>query len=261
MKVLKWIKWIFSFFILIGALTGIIWGTIYILNNNGIEKEEIKKSKKTIEKVTSNENQSNLSEIYNIYLNNEKHKLKLEYQLMTKVDETFGLELFVYFDGKNVLEREVFIPENIIDIHTVFLIDEISSNIKINESNFRIINENDKEFLLIQVGMMIGSTKKYFYIIDNNGDLKNDNGILISDSSKEYLMENNELFVNYYNYEEKTLAKLDNNDIYALEEKTGKKGLDLIEYKYYLKEGKLVKDKIQIYENIKLNVIDNSGKE
>ena len=107
MKVLKWIKWIFSFFILIGALTGIIWGTIYILNNNGIEKEEIKKSKKTIEKVTSNENQSNLSEIYNIYLNNEKHKLKLEYQLMTKVDETLGLELFVYFDGKNVLEREV----------------------------------------------------------------------------------------------------------------------------------------------------------
>ncbi len=80
MKYIKWFKWIFSILILIGALIAIIWGTNYILNNNGLKKQEKNEVKHTIEKVTSNETSNNLSEIYNIYLNNEKHKVKMEYQ-------------------------------------------------------------------------------------------------------------------------------------------------------------------------------------
>ena len=43
MKYIKWFKWIFSILILIGALIAIIWGTNYILNNNGLKKQEKKK--------------------------------------------------------------------------------------------------------------------------------------------------------------------------------------------------------------------------
>ena len=134
MKYIKWFKWIFSILILIGALIAIIWGTNYILNNNGLKKQEKNEVKHTIEKVTSNETSNNLSEIYNIYLNNEKHKVKMEYQLLQKNEESLYILLYIYFDGKKSLEMEVASPIDNSTIHSAFLNENIGDNIKISES-------------------------------------------------------------------------------------------------------------------------------
>lgn len=255
MKYLKWFKWIFSVLILIAALTGIVWGTIYVLDNNGLKKEPKKEIKKTIEKVTSNETESNLSEIYNIYLNNEKHKVKMEYQLLTKYDSSLYVLLYVYFDGKKSLEKEVAFPEEVKRIHDIFLNEEINDNIKISESSFQILKENETEYLLVNVGIVDDSIKHHYYLINNNGDIINDKGILVSDTSKDYLMGEHE-FNNYYDLDNKTLARVDGNEIFALEEKTEKKKLKLIEYKYYFKDGKLKKDKVAVFEDIKIKVTE-----
>lgn len=255
MKYIKWFKWIFSVIILIAALTGIVCGTIYILNNNGLKKETKKEIKKTIERITSNVTEANLSEIYNIYLNNEKHKVKMEYQLLTKYDNSLYVLLYIYFDGKKSLEKEVAFPIDVKKINDVFLIEEISNNIKINESSFNILKENETEYLLVNVGAVDDSIKHYYYIINNNGDIINDKGILVSDTNKDYLMGEHE-FNNYYDLDNKTLARIDGNEIFALEEKTEKKKLNLVEYKYYFKDGKLKKDKVAVFEDIKIKVTE-----
>ena len=63
-------------------------------------------------------------------------------------------------------------------------------------------------------------------------------------------------FNNYYDLDNKTLARIDGNEIFALEEKKEKKKLKLIEYKYYFKDGKLKKDKIAVFEDIKIKVTE-----
>jgi len=260
MKFIKWFKWIFSFLILIVALVGIIWGTIFVLNNNGLKKEEKKEVKRVIEKITSNETRNNLSEIYNIYLNNEKHKVKVEYQLISRSDESLCILLYVYFDGKKSLEKEVTSLQEEITLHEVFLHEDID-NIKTNESSFVILKENEIEYLLVNVGVNDDAIKKYYYLINNNGDVINNKGILVSDNSKDYLTGEGGNFNNYYDNERKLLAKIDGNDIYALEEMTEKKKINLIEYKYYFKDGKLKKEKMQVFEDIKLNVKENTKKD
>lgn len=255
MKMIKWVKWIFSILILIAALGGIIWGTTYILNNNGIKKEIKTEVKRTIEKVNSNENKTSLNEIYNIHLNSEKHKLKVEYNLITKADETLCVILNIYFDGKSILEREVAFGQNAQTIKDVFAINDVSSNVKINENSFKILKDENTEYLLIKLGIVNDSIKTYYFLLDNNGDIKNENGILVFDNSKEYLM-GDDIFNNYYDVENKTLAKIDGNVIYALEEKEEKKKLNLVEYRYYFKDGKLKKDKVMVFEDIKIKKVE-----
>lgn len=263
MKIIKWIKWIFSFLILVSALTGIIWGTNYVLHNKGIRVDVKNKVKKTIEKVTSNKGKSNLTEIYNIYLNGEKHKLKIEYQLVNKSDEEQDVSLYVYFDGKNTLEREIVVLQNIeeMDIDGVFLLEDIGPNIEINENSFKILNDGESDYLVLSMGIVQDSIQKYYYLLDNNGDLMNDVGILISDSAKNYVEVNGEVFNNYYDNENRTLAKIKDNNIYALEEKTDKKNLNLVEYKYYFDDGKLKKEKIVTFEDIMIKDKNSTVKE
>lgn len=260
MKYFKWIKWIFSFFILVGALTCIIWGTNYILNNNGLKKEEKKETKNTIEKVTTNENETNLTEIYNIYLNKEKHKVKVEYQIMNRSDESLYTLLYLYFDGKKSLEREFISLQEVNTIKEVFKLEE-TSNLKINESDFKILKVEDVEYLLVNIGLIEDSFKSYYFLLNNNGDILNDKGILVKNNSKDYLDSDGNSFNGYYDVEEKTLAKVLDNEIYALEEKQEKKKVNLIEYKYYFKDGKLKKDKIQVYDNIKINLTEKTKKD
>lgn len=255
MKFIKWIKWIFSFLILVGALTGIILGTNYILNNNGLKKIEKKETKHTIEKITSNENKTNLTEIYNIYLNKEKHKVKIEYQIMNRSDGSLFTILYIYFDGKKSLEREFIALQDVTTIKEVFAFEE-SLNVKIDDSDFKILKEEEKEYLLINVGLIEEFTRNYYFIINDNGDIVDDKGILVNNRAYNYLMNSGEEFSNYYDNDNKTLAKIDSNYIYALEEKQDKKKLNLVEYKYYLKNGKLKKEEIQVYEDIKLDKKD-----
>lgn len=236
---IKVFKSIICFIILIMVLAGIGFATNYILNNNNIKKESTKKIEKNIEKITTNTNQNTSYDIYNIYLNNERHKVKIEYQLMNNND-TYNMNLFIYFDGKNALNSEVYNIQNIEKISDI-----LTENNKINENSFKIIKDAEVEYLVIAAGY----EKRYFYIIDKNGEIKNEKGILIN-SNKNYIY-NEELFNNYYD-ENKSLATIRDNKIYALEEETNK-NTNLVEYIYYLENNELKKEKINIYENIKLN--------
>lgn len=255
MKFLKWFKWIFSIVILVIGIVGIVWGTIYILNNNGLKKQEKQETKKIIEKVTTNENRTNLSEIYNIYLNNEKHKVKIEYQIMNRSDESLYTILYIYFDGKKSLEKDFVSLQDVATIKELFVLED-SLNLKITENDFKILKGEETEYLLVNVGIIDDTYKYYYYLINNNGDIIDDKGILVKNSSKDYLDSEGNSFDGYYNIEEKTLAKVEDNVIYALEEKREKKKINLVEYKYYFKDKKLNKEKVKVYEDLKLNTKD-----
>lgn len=248
-------KRIFSLFILVVAVAGIVWGTVYTLNHKGIREEVEEKTKQTIEKVTTNETKTSLSEIYNIYLNQEKHKIKINYQLVKKSGELFGVTLYLYFDGKSVLEREVVFDQELDNVSEVFKQDLIFQYVRIDESNFSILKEQDVDYLFVLVGSVGESVQEHNYIINNNGDLMKDEGILFFDSSKEYITLEDKPFLNYYVVDgENYLAQVVENDIYALEEVMVKKKLQLVEYRYYFKKGKLEKEKVQTYEDVQLKV-------
>lgn len=243
-------KRIFSVCILIIALSGIIWVTVFTLNNKGIRQSIEKVEKKNIEKVTSNETKNNLSEIYNIYLNKEKHKIKIDYQLTNDSYSGLALNLYIYYDGKKVLEQIVINNMEFESVSEIFDSEEINAFIRINETSFKILKEGENDYLLFLVGSITDVSAKNYFIINNNGDLLSDEGILVYDSSKNYksLDENVEL---YYDADEKLLAIINENNILALEEKQVKKKLHLDEFKYYIKDGKLEKELLQTFDNIK----------
>lgn len=250
-------KRLFSLILLVVAVSGLIYITHYTLNNKGIRTEVKRKESSTIEKVSSNITNSNSSEIYNIYLNNERHKVKIEYQLVNRSEEEIGLTLYVYFDGKNALEREVVHSVNYTSVIDLMKDDTISNIIQINEKRFLNLKDDSMEYLVIDVGIYEEDSKRFYYILNGNGDVLNEEGILKSDTSKIYMIEN-DLFENYY--DDMTLAKLDNNTIWALEEKSQKKNLNLLENKYYIKDGKLEKELIKTYENVSLKVKTRDNK-
>lgn len=243
-------KRILSICILIIALSGIIWVTVFTLNNKGIRQSIEKVEKKNIEKVTSNETKNNLSEIYNIYLNKEKHKIKIEYQLIKDSYGDLSLDLFVYYDGKKAFEKIIMNNVEFDNVSEIFDKEDIDTFIRINEKRFKILEEGEKDYLLFLVGAITDVTTTNYFIIDDNGDLLNEDGILVYDSSKNYsFLDDN--FDLYYNADQKSLAIIDGNNIFALEEKQEKKKLYLEEYKYYLKDGKLKKELLQTFDNIK----------
>lgn len=247
-------KKVFSLFILTISLACIIGGTFYILNHKGIRKVVEEKTKPIIEKVTSNESKTSLSEIYNIYLNKERHKVKLDYQLVKKSEETFSGVLYLYFDGKSVLEREVVGEQKISSIKDLFKEDFVQQYVRIQENDFSILKSEDIDYLLVKIGNTSDKIQVHYYILNNNGDLMKEEGILAYDSSLEFVTLENEDFPYYYEIDnENWLAKVNKNEVFALEEKNVNKKIQLIKYKYFMKDEKLKKEKIQIYEDVKLN--------
>ena len=238
--------------VLVLALSGIIGFTVYTLNHKGIKKEVENKIVKKIEKITSNMNSKSLTEIYNVYLNKEKHKLKFEYLLINDKDETtFNTSLLIYFDGKTVFDDISHVSKNS-NLEEILADDSISQYIKISENNFTIINNDESDYLVIGIGYLFKNSIQKYFIYNINGDMISDeDGILIYDSSLNYVYEDEEINI-FYDDEYQKLAKVDNNMIYVLKEKKEKKKLYLEEYKYFIKDDKLKKELLNTYENIKL---------
>lgn len=238
--------------VLVLALSGIIGFTVYTLNHKGIKKEVENKIVKKIEKITSNMNSKSLTEIYNVYLNKEKHKLKFEYLLINDKDETtFNTSLLIYFDGKTVFDDIIHVSKNS-NLEEILADDSISQYIKISENNFTIINNDESDYLVIGIGYLFKNSIQKYFIYNINGDMISDeDGILIYDSSLNYVYEDEEINI-FYDDEYQKLAKVDNNMIYVLKEKKEKKKLYLEEYKYFIKDDKLKKELLNTYENIKL---------
>ena len=246
-------KRVISLVVLVIALSGIISFTIYTLNHKGIKEEVETKVIKKIEKITSKMSNKSLTEIYNVYLNEKRHKLKLEYSLAKELDkEQLNLSLILYFDGEVIFDQIILISNNS-NLEELFNDKEISDKIKITDNNFNIITDKNNEYFIINVGSYIDKYVEKYYIYDNKGNILTDNdGILIYDSSLFYTSDNGDDLDIFYDEDRQVLAKLEENVLYVFESKDNDDKFYLEEYKYVIKEGKIYKELLNSYENIKL---------
>lgn len=244
-------KRIISLLILITALSSITYFTYYTLTHKEIKEEVEEKVNKKIERVTSNLTNNRLSEIYNIYLNKEKHKLKLEYTHSYTEEGTTNIT--VYFDGISILNELISI-NNETNLESLLLNETISNEIKLTDNNFKILTSEDKEYLLININYILSNNTSKYFIFNNDGNMiTKKEGITVYNNEKYYINNDNEelnIFYGTENYQ--ILAKVEDNYIYSLEEKKNKKELNIEEYKYFIKNGKLEKEKVFTYDNIKI---------
>ena len=230
-------------FILIIVLVGITTLTTYTLMHQDIKGEETIKKIKSIEKATSNMTSNELSEIYNIELDGKRHKLKCVYRVNFEKKEA-SINLVLYLDGFEILNKEIednFKAEKIEEIFN----DESDNELLIKESNLKIIN-SDKDYLLVEVFSNIDSLKGEYFIWNANRKAILEN-VLVYDEALEYSNITDEDFDIFYADDKQVLAKIEDNHIYALEEKE-EDNLILEEYIYTIKNDKAQKELINTYE-------------
>lgn len=246
-------KQVICLFFLGVVFAGITYLTVYTLNNKGIREEVENKVNKTIEIVSSNSTDTSLTNVYNIYLNKDKHKIKVEYSMFT-IDEVSNISLNIYFDGKNILD-------NIVIIGKYDTLDQVwedeNLNISVfNENNFKILNISE-DYLLITISYNKEYLLEKYFMFDSEGNiLTSDEGILLYDSSKTYISDDKTF--DFYNGDRQVLARINKNVIYSLEEKVEKKKIILEEYKYFINDNKLEKELVNTYSGIKVqnNIVE-----
>src|SRR5699024_11108393 len=115
----------------------------------------------------------------------------------------------------------------------------------IKESNLKIIN-SDKDYLLVEVFTNIDSLKGEYFIWNASRKAILEN-VLVYDEALEYSNITDEDFDIFYADDKQVLAKIEDNHIYALEEKE-EENLILEEYIYTIKSDKAEKELINTYE-------------
>ncbi len=238
-------KKVFSVILFIIATTGIIVLTVYTLNHREERQNINHVVNKQPEKVGSNMTDNNLSEIYSLYLNNQKHKLKFEYIITFREDDLTAEGIFhLYLDGKGVISENILTGFIAADIKELFNDEEIKNTILLDINDFMIVKYDDIEYILCKIVYNLkGNIKEEYFIFNDKGDKLLDK-VLIKDSNINYISEDNEEFY----YENNTLAKFEDNYLYSLEYKKGV----ITEYKYYIKNDELQKEEINSYQNIKI---------
>lgn len=255
-----------SFIFLIAVITVITLFTRYTLKNKGIREEVEEKVSKKVEVVTSNMTKNNLSEIYNIYLNGEKHKLKFDYNLVfipfeevveevkimkNKVD----ISLMAYLDGKTIFSDKVAVGVIAQTSQECFDDEFIANYVRIKERKMKIVNSDNQDYLILDVGYVNVKVKEKYFVVNNDGDIINGEGILKRDDNIYYIdLEDKELdiFYNTKDSEGQILAKIDGNNIFSLNPVNAKNGIEIQEKKYSIVEGKLKEELLTTYVEIKV---------
>lgn len=232
-----------SLAILIIGVISITTLTIYTLTHKQIEDSEKVIKIKSIEKASSNMTEHELSEIYNVELNGKRHRLKSNYRLNFLEDKT-ELNLTLYLDGFEILQMVVDDDIKAKTIDEVFNENE-NSFPKIEEDSIKIIKE-DQDYLLVSIE---SNTKEEYFVWNSKGDnlIKN---LLVYDESINYISTTEEPLAIFYDEEKQIMAKIEDNEIYALEAKEEKENIIIEEYKYQIKKNKVKKELINTYENI-----------
>lgn len=240
-------KRIVSIIILIVALIGITFGTIYTLTHKGIRLEVENETRQTIEKITSNKSNQSLSEIYNVLLNKEKHKLKLEYSFIQENSQSY-IELLIYFDGRSILDEVIMVSKE----HTFAnALDSLEfDSVQIQKENLKILTFGEKDYLFIDLFYVLENHQEKYYLFNSQGESYFKNGILVFDDSVQYKSDLNDDLNFFYDNDKQTMAKCDNDAIYVLELKKGKKNSQFLEYKYYIQDDVLEKELLNTYNNI-----------
>ena len=240
-------KKIISLVILLLVISAITTLTVYTLTHRNIEGTEGMIRVKDIEKATSNITANELNEIFNIQLNGKRHKLKSNYYV-TFEDGNANIILTLYLDGFVILNLEV---ENKIKAESIEDVFNSESSFPIiEESDIKIIN-TDQDYLLVNVYSDIENSKEEYYVWNVNRDsiLKN---IIVYDESRNYTSTTEEPLNMFYDSERQILAKVEDNEIYVLEQEQLEEIIVLQEYKYIIENNKANKELIHTYENINI---------
>ena len=97
----------------------------------------------------------------------------------------------------------------------------------------------------------IENSKEEYYVWNVNRDsiLKN---IIVYDESRNYTSTTEEPLNMFYDSERQILAKVEDNEIYVLEQEQLEEIIVLQEYKYIIENNKANKELIHTYENINI---------
>ena len=234
---------------LIAVLSGISYITYYTLNNKGVKENVNNKIVLYKQKISSNVSDNSLVEVFSVYLNNNKHKLKFEYVFVNNDDNTSNLNLMVYFDGKALMEQ-IINTGKYKTFKDLLDNDELMTSIKLAENDI-IIFESSNDYLILNIKYFEDNYNynKYFIFDDKGAILTEEEGLLAYKSNINYI--NSDINNFYLEDDKQVLAKINKNVIYVLVEKKVNKKINLEEYKYYIKDEKLISELINTYKNVK----------
>ena len=238
-------KKIISIIILLLALISITTLTVYTLSHQNIEGTEGMVRVKSIEKATSNLTANELNEIYNLQINGKRHKLKSNYYV-TFEDGYATITLTLYLDGFEILNLVV---EDSIEAESIEdIFGETSSFPVIAESDIKLLN-TDQEYLLVNIYSDVETIKEEYYVWNVDRDVLLEN-LLVYDESINYISTTEEPLTMFYEDNTQVLAKVEDNEIYALEQEQVGEIVVLQEYKYTIENNEVNKELISTYENV-----------
>ena len=241
-----------SLVILIIFTLGIMTLTIYTLTHQEIKgSQEIRKTK-SIEKASSNMTTNELNEIYNIELNGKRHRLKCNYYV-TFEDNIATVDLTLYLDGFEILNKELAQNVEAEQIEEIFDSEGEMDYLRIKEENITIL-KTDEDYLLLNIYSNIDSVKEEYFVWNTNKEPILEN-ILVYDEAINYASTSDEELNIFYDENRQVLAKIEDNEIYALEQKENEDNLIIEEYLYTIKNNKVDKEKINTYENIEIKEV------
>lgn len=250
-------KRVISILILVVALIFISGITVYTLSKKGVRKEVTTKIIKKVSKVTSNISNNSVADVYNVYLNDSRYKVKLEYNV-TIENKKAKINLIIFINGKEIFNDILSDGVSATDIDSLFKNENINKYVRLSERDIQIIRDNKQEFMTINIGYYTNDAlKKYFIFTEKGIDITN-GGIVSFDSSRNYISTDGKDLDIFY--DSMSIAKIDKNVIYALEYVSDEDVEKFLEYKYTIKNAKLNKELVNTYSDIKLVQRNNSKK-
>lgn len=243
-------KRIICIIILIVGLVFIGGVTTYTLSHKEVKNKVIENVTKNIEEVTYNLSGDTYQQIYNVYIDNQKHKLKLMYSI-SMINDTADVRLMVYFDGVSIINQKV--ASNLVgeDIEDIVASRIFVEHIKFSDKRIAIKKLDNKEYILLDVGYYNDSYKEYYYIFDDAGELILDDGFLVVDESVNYISDDERELDIFYDKNNQVYTKIENNSIYTLIPNENNDNIKLKEYKYIIKDGNIEKELLNTYLVIK----------
>ncbi len=237
-------KKILTSIILFVVSVAIISFTVYTLMNMGM-KEDIKPKKyRLIEEANEIVSDKEVSNLYHIYLNENRHKFKVVYYL-EEGENSKNLKVIIYFDGKTVLDE--IIKENVKEnVDKLWKDKKYYDNLKLEKKDFNII-KSDQDYLAFSIANLNKGVMKNIYVIDDDGKLIEESGLLKLDSSVNYVSEDNKKLDIFYDENIQDCVKIEDNKIYYLNVKEDEDKITIEEEKIIIQNHKFKREVINTY--------------
>lgn len=227
-------KILFIFLILIVSL--LMACTIYILVTPSVNVEKPKDINKKNAKVSEAVHDEEIEMLFNIYLNERRHRFKWVYRSI-KNEDKMAINTEIYLDGHQIFKENVADNLKIEKFSELWKNEEMYSLFSREISSFSVIRSDNQDYLVFYLTTVNESEKEIFYVMNSNGTILNKEGIIKKDSSKK---ENAKYF-----YEGENLAKIEDNKIYYLLENGENKVIE--EYELTIKDERLEEKLINTY--------------